>query len=712
MGQTGRPTPSQIATRTPKRHSGSSRNRDRTTPPPASQGAILQDLATFAAIFLAAFLAYWPALRGGFIWDDDAHVTGPALQSLHGLWRIWFQMGATQQYYPLLHSAFWVEHRLWGDAVLGYHLANLIQHAFSACLVVLIVRRLKLPGAWLAGCIFALHPVCVEAVAWISEQKSTLSGVFYLAAALMYLHFDRSRRRSHYLWALGLFLLALLSKTVTATLPAALLVVFWWQRGRIEWRRDVWPLLPWFGLGATAGLFTAWVERTFIGAEGATYQLTLVQHILLAGRIVCFYVGKMVWPSDLMFSYPHWQPDPTVWWQYLYPLGVVALAAGLLILARRPDGLARRGPLGGFLIFGGTLFPVLGFLHVYPFKFSYVADHFQYLASLGIIVPGVYLIMRSIPRISGKAASNAIGVLLLAVLSVLTWQQSSLYSDSETLYRATLDRNPESWLTHNNLAGVLAQDPGRRPEAIDEYQAAIRLNPDYAIAHDSLGGLLMQLPGRLADAIVEFQAALQTQPGFVLAHNNLGMALAQTPGRLNDAAAEFQAALRLQPDYAKAHMNLGNAFSQMPGRLPDAITEYQTALRLQPDYAPAHSNLGIALMQMPDRLADAISEFQTASRLQPDDAQTHALLASALAQVPGRLPDAIAEYQAALRIQPDDPDTQLNLGDALAKLPGRLPDAVAQYQAVLQTHPDSEAARQSTERLRAIEAQLPHRPIK
>ena len=213
----------------------------------------------YALIAAAALAAYWPALRGGLVWDDPAHITAPALRSLHGLWRIWFSLGATQQYYPLLHSAFWIEHRLWGDAVLGYHLANLAQHAFAACLVVLIVRRLALPGAWLAGMVFALHPVCVEAVAWISEQKSTLSAVFYLSSALVYLRFDRTRRRSSYLWALGLFVLALLTKTVTATLPFALLVIFWWQRGRLDWRRDVRPLLPWMALGAAAGLFTAWV---------------------------------------------------------------------------------------------------------------------------------------------------------------------------------------------------------------------------------------------------------------------------------------------------------------------------------------------------------------------------------------------------------------------------------------------------------------------
>ena len=252
-----------------------------------SQTIGLRDAGMWALMLCATLVAYLPALRGGLLWDDNMHVTQAELRSLQGLWRIWFDLGATQQYYPLLHSAFWLEHRIWGDAVLGYHLTNVALHAASACLVVMIVRRLSLPGAWLAGFVFALHPVCVEAVAWISEQKSTLSGAFYLAAALTYLCFDRTRRKSQYFLALGLFVLALMSKTVTATLPAAMLVVFWWQRGRLAWRRDVLPLVPWFAVGVSAGLFTAWVERSpqFIGAQGPDYALTLPQRFLLAGRV-------------------------------------------------------------------------------------------------------------------------------------------------------------------------------------------------------------------------------------------------------------------------------------------------------------------------------------------------------------------------------------------------------------------------------------------
>ncbi len=294
------------------------------TPIAARKWLDYNDIGMAALLVCAVLLAYAPAFNGALLWDDDGHVTKPELQSFHGLWRIWFDLGATQQYYPLLHSVFWLEHRLWGDAVFGYHLTNVLLHALAALLVVAIMRRLGLRGGWLAAFIFALHPVCVEAVAWISEQKSTLSTVLYLSSALVYLNFDRTRKRSLYFLAFGLFLFALLSKTVTATLPAALLVVFWWQRKRIDWKRDVLPLAPWFTAGITGGLFTAWVERRFIGADGSDFALSIAQRVLLPGRVIWFYLWKLIWPVNLTFIYPRWTVDASAWWQYLFPVGVLA----------------------------------------------------------------------------------------------------------------------------------------------------------------------------------------------------------------------------------------------------------------------------------------------------------------------------------------------------------------------------------------------------
>ena len=234
------------------------------------------------------------------------------LQSPEGLWRIWFDLTATQQYYPLTHSAFWVMARLWGASTLGYHLVNILLHALSATLVVVILRRLAVPGAALAGLIFALHPVHVESVAWIAELKNTLSGVLYLTALLAWLHFERHRRAMWYVAASLTFVLALLAKTVTATLPGALLVVLWFARGRLRWRHDVLPVLPLAAVGLVDGLLTAWVERTLIGAAGAEFQLSFVERVLLAGRAAWFYLGKIVWPIDLVFVYPRWSIDAAV----------------------------------------------------------------------------------------------------------------------------------------------------------------------------------------------------------------------------------------------------------------------------------------------------------------------------------------------------------------------------------------------------------------
>lgn len=599
----------------------------------------------WVGIFLLVFSAYWPALHGGLLWDDDAHVTKPALQSFAGLGRIWTEVGATQQYYPLLHSVFWLEHKLWGDAPTGYHVVNLLQHAFAACLVVALLRRLALPGAALAGLLFALHPVCVESVAWISEQKNTLSAVFYLGAALLYLRFDAERRPRDYALALSCFLLALLTKTVTATLPAALLVIFWWRRGRLDWRRDVLPLLPWFALSLGAGLFTAWMERKFIGAEGADFTLTLLERLLLAGRVVCFYFGKLLWPADLVFIYPRWTIDATAGWQWLFLTAVTATGLACLWRAR-----TQRGPLAAFLLYGGTLFPALGFLNVYPFLFSYVADHFQYLASLAVITPAAVLLARAPQR--WRLAATGLAVALLVACGLLTWRQAGLYRDAETLYRDVLARNPACWLAYNNLGNIAGRDPARLAEAVECYDAVIRLRPQFASAHFNRANTLAKLPDRTADAIAGYERALQLQPDFAEAANHLGNLLVQQPGRRAEAIAHFETAVRLDPDFVAAHVNLANALSSDPARRDDAVAHYETALRLLPDFPDAHYNLA-NLWTKAGQPAQAIPHYEAALRLRPDFFEAHVNLANLLIHDPARRDEALAHYEAALALRPD-----------------------------------------------------------
>jgi len=649
------------------------------TPPavasPASAGAASWPTGWVCAlIFLVALVAYLPALSGGFLWDDAGHVTRADLRSWTGLGRIWFEFGATQQFYPVLHSAFWIEHRLWGDSTLCYHLLNVLLHGSAACLFGLLLRRLAVPGAWFAALLFTLHPVCVESVAWISEQKNTLSLVFYLGAALTYLRFDQDRQGARHGLATGLFLLALLTKTVTASLPAALLVVFWWQRGRLEWRRDVLPLLPWFVLGTVSGLVTAHFEHAIIGAQGADFDLSMVQRCLLAGRVFWFYLGKLVWPADLIFIYPHWTVDATVGWQWLFLAGALALLGGLVWWQRR-----QRGPLAAALLFGGTLFPVLGFVNVFPFLFSYVADHFQYLASLAVfalVAAGLTQAAIRLPRWARYAGSAA----LLTTLGVLTWAQGSTYGDVVTLYQTTLERNPACWMAHNNLAIVLANER-RIPEAIPHLEQALRLRPDFAEGENNLGddlrqldlpqqaiphlkralklqpkfaeahfnlGLVFMMMGRSAEGIAEFTEALRLQPGFVVARCKLGLAR-MTTGHPDEAIPDFAEALRLGPHFAEAELDWGIALTLL-GRFPEAVPHFDRALALDPDSPDAHSSYGRALAGA-GRSGDAIRQYEKAVALDPGSAEAHLGLALALHSV-GREAEAGAHYREAMRLRP------------------------------------------------------------
>ncbi len=650
------------------------------------------------AIFGITLLAYFPALTGGQLWDDPAHLTAPALQSWSGLWRIWFQLGATQQYYPVLHSAFWLEHKLWGDSVLGYHLINVGLHATAACLFALVLVRIRPPAAaprrhwrteWLAAVVFALHPVGVESVAWISEQKNTLSLVFYLLAALAYFRFDRGRRREWYALALVLFVLALMSKSVTATLPAALLLGLYWRRGHLAWARDVLPLLPWFVIGAGAGFLTAWVEHHFIGAQGSAYEFTFLQRCFLAGRVVWFYAGKLVWPTNLMFIYPRWRIGGGWFWSF----GAIGLAGVFAMLwwLRRWS----RAPLVAVLFFAGSLFPALGFVNVYPFVFSYVADHWQYLPCLGIIVlateGGAAVVQRWLGRLveSRRPTAAYLCALLVAVVLVilfgLTWRQAHIYRNVTTLYSDTLAKNPECWMAHNNL-GLYLMESGSLPESMVHYREAIRLKPDYSDAHNNLGNALSKTPGRSDEAIAAFEQALRLEPDMPQAHANLGGALAKVPGRLEEAILHLRRAVQLQPSDVRAYNSLGVALTKSSGGLGEAIAAFETALRFNPDYVEARINLGNALVRA-GRPAAAILQLQGARRLNPDDAKIHYNLGTALAR-DGRLLPAAEAFEQALQIEPDNAEAHNNLGNVLLQL-GREPEAVIHYRTSLHLDPAS-----------------------
>jgi tetratricopeptide (TPR) repeat protein len=636
----------------------------------------------FAALLAATLAAYQPAWRGGLLWDDDAHLTRLELRSAEGLARIWLEPGATQQYYPLLHSAFWVMHRLFGDDTLPYHLLNIVLHALAAFLFALILRRLAVPWPWLAAFVFALHPVHVESVAWITELKNTLSGFFFLAAVLVYLRFDESRRPRAWTVAFALFVLALLSKTVTATLPILLLVVFWWQRGRIGFKRDAAPLLPFFAAAAAAGAVTVWAERALIGARGSGFEFGILDRVLIAGRAVWFYLGKLLWPADLTFIYPRWRIDPSAWWQYLYPLALATLVGALWSLRRRT-----RAPLAALLFFCIALGPALGFVNVYPFRFSFVADHFQYLASPGPIafVTGclAWLAARLAP--ANRWMPLAAAALIVLPLGSVTRTQARDYESAETLYRATLARDPQSWMAHNNLAVLMLQTAPQ--DALAHLDQALLANPAYPEAHNNRG-LALQLLERFDEAAAAHEEAIRLEPGFADAHNNRGTAL-QKLDRLAQAEAEYREALRLRPGSVQARVNLGNVRLER-GAADEAAEHYRAALTADPSLADVRFTLGVALERL-GRAEEAAGQYREVLRLQPGAGDAHARL-GAIAEAAGKLDEALTHYRSWSRLEPESAEAALTLGNAGYRA-GDYALAASAYEAAVALAPDSAEAR-------------------
>jgi tetratricopeptide (TPR) repeat protein len=543
-------------------------------------------------ILLATFAAYLPALNGGVLWDDDANLTKPELQSIGGLFRIWAEPGATQQYYPLVHSAFWFEHKLWGDATIGYHLANVLWHMVSVVLVYIILTRLKIPGALLAAAIFALHPVMVESVAWITEQKNTLSGMFYLGAILAYLWFDESRKPAHYFLAMLLFTLALFGKTATVTLPAAVLVILWWKRGTLSWRRDLLPTAPLFLLAVFAGLVTCFVEWRHVGAYGQDFEFSFLQRLLLAGRAIWFYLFKLVWPANLIFMYPRWVPDTAQWWQWIFPVAAIATTAALWATRKRS-----RAPLAAWLFFCGTLLPMLPFLNQYLFLYTFVSDHFQYLASLGIIA----LVSAGVANGIARWNIYRLGVFgctaLLIVLALLTAQQSRMYADKATLYTVTLARNPTCWLAELNL-GALLTESGNDAEAFEHLNRAIAVRPQCSDAYANIG-IRLVAQGKVAEGIEHLQHAVQLDPLIVPIRLEYANALVRAK-RYDDAITECQEAVRLAPSLAVARLKLGAALA-LATRYEPARAQLVMALQLQPDYPLASELLSKIESQLSEK---------------------------------------------------------------------------------------------------------------
>ncbi len=599
-----------------------------------------RNMALAVVLATATAVAYLPAYRGGFIWDDDDYVAAnPLLTDADGWRRIWFEPGATPQYYPLVFSMFRVEHRLWGLNPLGYHAVNVGLHVLAAMTLWGIVSRLGLRGAWLAGLLFALHPVQVESVAWISERKNVLSCFLALLAVLGYVGCspfeeawragDRVRR-----WlSLAAFAAAMLSKTAICTLPVSLLLLTWWRRGRIG-RSDLRATVPWFVVAGALGLVTLWVELYRIGAGRGESPATWADRICVAGRAIWFYLGQVSWPANLAFIYPRWPLPPWRGADLAATAAVVAVTLGLWLLRRRIG----RGLPCAWMIFIVTLSPALGLVDVNFFRFSWVADHFAYHAVIPVVVVAASTLACGLARADlWRWPARAVAACAPLALGGLTFAQSVHYRDAETLWRHAMARNPESSLPRSGVALAL-QRRGEWREALSYYEQALLRPPADLVALRNLFDLCMR-QGATGEAERILQRATEADHAHPLTWYFLGVIQAAS-GRLDDGVANLEIAIERDATLAEAHSNLG-AIRMRQGRRPEALAHLRRAVELDGELFEARLQLAMAL-SADGRIADAVPHYAAAARLRPEEVSVGLMYADALTSA-GRPEEAVSE---------------------------------------------------------------------
>ena len=677
-----------------------------------------------AVLVMLTLAAYLPAMRGGFVFDDPLLITENRLvKARDGLYRFWFTTNAAD-YYPVTWSLLWAQWRFFGDNPTGYHVVNILLHAVDAVLVWVVLRRLNIRGAWVAGLVFAIHPVNVATVAWASEQKNTLSMLLSLVAILLYLKFDEQPRWRWHVFSLVAFLLALLSKSAVVALPFVLLACVWWRHGIVT-RKDLFRCLPFLGLSLVLGLVTLWFHFHHVLKLNPVQTTGFLSRLAAAGWVPWFYLCKAIVPLNLTVIYPKWEIDASRWISYL-PGFVLVASFTLFWWKRNAWGRPLLFALGYFVV---MLFPVLGLFDQSFYQYSLVADHWQYYSIIGLIALMVAAVDKIFHRVGGRG--RVVGVLssgvVLAVLAAATWTRASVYAQGETLWQDNVTKNPRAWLAHNNL-GIALLDAGRIQEAIgcfehaarikphyaqahynlgnalsragnpeqaiEQYEHALRIDPNLAEAHDNWGLALVRL-GRSSEAIAHWEQALRIKPHDAEAYNNLGAILLQT-GRTLEAVEHFKQAVQSKSEFVDAHFNLGNALLQADNPV-EAIEHYQQALQLRPNFADAHDQWGLALVRL-GRPSEAMEHWQEALRTKPDDAKAHYNLGVALQQA-GKLDDAIAHWESAIRIKPDFAEAHYNLGIA-SEQAGKPKEAIKHFERAVQLKPDFVPAQDRLARLR------------
>ena len=636
---------------------------------PSSQSAWSSASAAFAVALLAAVVAisYAPMLDAGWIWDDDSYVWNNAtLRTATGLVDIWLKPRALPQYYPLVHTSYWLEYRLWGLDPTGYHLVNILLHYISSLLLWVLLSRLKLPAAFLAACLFAAHPICVESVAWVTERKNTLSLCLALASLLAWLRtnpFGGDQQAAAgptgrwLIASLGLFFGSLLAKTVSVVLVGVLPVLIWWKTGRLT-SADLRRLLPYFCLGLPLAATTVWLEKHHVGADKIDWGLSWLDRIMLAGRAVWFYAGKCVWPHPLAFFYDRWQIDSTRPAAWYYPAAAVAVLGGALISQNRFG----RGPLAATLLFGGCLFPALGFFDVYPFRFSFVADHFAYHAMPVFIGATSVLLARLVQQ--RRNILYPTGLLLVTAATTLSWHRCGAFQNEETLFRDTLVKTPSSSDAANNL-GSFYLGEGRIREAIPllEQAAVLAIFPDgrsRSLTNLTECFLRLDRPGIAVKTARAANAAYASSRAQAL----LALALVRTGdlSATDKLLASLPASVRERPEL---QLTLGeralllNDRDQAAGHFAACLAAVGPGKR-----DPACLEIGIAYLKASS--FDAAEEFFGRISFNQQRIRGKALMNLGIAEaVRGNLAAASARLEAALAVDPSAADIHGNYGKVL-----------------------------------------------
>lgn len=610
-----------------------------------------------AVVILAlVVMVYFPSLRGGFLWDDDILLTANQhikAAGTQGLSAIWFSSNQPD-YLPLTSTSFWLEWRLWGMNPTGYRVTNLLLHALNSILLWRLLRRLKITGAFPAAILFAVHPVCVASVAWIAERKNTLSMIFFLLSLISFVRWrecplaadPKPAPRKWFVLSLCAFLLALLSKGSVVALPGVLLLLAWWQGNRdnpaFKWK-DLRPVvrstLPYFALSVVFAAVTIWFQFHRTMGEQLVNHLGPMEKIVAAAWAIGFYLSKVIWPVSLSMIYPPWELDAR--------LILVCLPACVLLLLLFVPSVRQhwRHIVLAFGYFFLLLLPILGFVDMYYFTYSRVADHWQYLAIIGPITLFTAAIRHFLRKrfptgpIRGSAAT-----IVIAVFGFLSLNRATTFAQPEKLWHDTLAKNPQCWAAHVHL-GDLAANENNHEKALGHFHDAIRLNKTSATTHFNLANSLVAL-GRIDEACSAYTEALRHKPNYPEAHYNFGLAL-ERQSKPEEALSHYRAAVKINPAHAGAHNNAGNILASRSDDA-EAAHHYEQALHANPALPEARNNLANVLQRM-GKVEESVAHYRKALELKPGYVDAHKNLAVALKTL-GKTEEAAAHVQEAEKL--------------------------------------------------------------